>query len=101
MNLILFKGIGPCSACEQVVAELDGADVQFTLNEDNAALYHAGEAVGARARPILIWYAVGAGVDADSIIEALRRDSPGYNPPPAEVSPGPPPKGNAGFKRGA
>ena len=72
MNLILFKGQGPCPSCRQVIAELDAADIQFDLNEDNTALYHAGEAVGARARPILVWYAVGAGNDATSIIERLK-----------------------------
>lgn len=72
MNLILFKGQGPCPACRQVVAELDAAGIRFELNEDNGALYFAGEAVGARARPILMWYAVGAGNDVTSIIERCK-----------------------------
>lgn len=73
MNVILFKGNGPCPACRQVIAELDSAGIEFALNEDNAALYHAGEAVGARARPILIWYTVGAGIDAMEFIERWTR----------------------------
>ena len=71
MNVVLFKGNGPCPACKEVMAELDKAGIQFELDEDNAHLFYVGSAVGAKARPILVWYAVGAGSDATSIIESM------------------------------
>lgn len=71
MNVVVFKGDGPCPACKQVIAELDRAGIQFELNEDNAHLFYVGSALGVKSRPILVWYTVGAGSDATSIIERM------------------------------
>ena len=71
MNVVLFKGDGPCPACKQVIAELDGAGIQFELDEDNAHLFYVGKSVGARTRPILVWYAVGVGVESRELIERM------------------------------
>jgi hypothetical protein len=69
MPITLFKGNGPCPACKRVIAELDRAGIQFNLNEDNGALFGVGSALGVSSRPILVWYAVGAGLDATHLIK--------------------------------
>lgn len=71
MPVTLFKGDGPCPACRQVIAELDRAGIQFELNEDNADLFHVGNALGLKMRPILVWAAGGAGRDSEELIEGL------------------------------
>lgn len=71
MNVVVFKGNGPCPACKRVFAELDRAGIQFEIDEDNAHLFYVGSALGVTARPILVWYAVGAGHDTTELIERM------------------------------
>lgn len=76
--IVVFKGDGPCSNCDIVIARLEDTGVEFTINESTGALFKVGEALGVKGRPIMVWASVGWGGEAKSIVHAIEEIEGGY-----------------------
>jgi len=70
--IIVFKGDGPCPACEKAIAALEKAGIPHTVNESTSALWQIATALGVMARPIVVWASVGWGEEAEAIIKAAK-----------------------------
>ena len=70
--IVVFKGDGPCAACEEVIAALEKAGIPYIVNNSTGALFQIGAALGVKGRPIMVWVSVGWGEEAEAIIKAAK-----------------------------